>query len=235
MWCSIDYMNYAATITIDRPERMANWRPVGQVILVIPQYVVLHTVMNIAASLTAIYAWFSVLFTGKLPPGVAAFHATYVRYRSRVFSYMSFLTETYPPFDFSPSVQDPGDAGIAVEFSPRLEGRNRLSVLFRFIVPFAWLTLIGMLGLMFGFASLPAWVWIVQLVLGAVLIPGALFSMVVWVVSSIASILGLIVVTLTGRWPEALFRWAAGWVRVDARLWAYSMLLTDEYPPFSID
>ena len=39
----------------------------------------------------------------------------------------------------------------------------------------------------------------------------------------------------TGRWPAGLFRLAAGWVRVDARLWAYSMLLTDEYPPFSID
>ncbi|MYB04049.1 MAG: DUF4389 domain-containing protein [Acidimicrobiaceae bacterium] len=228
-------MSYPATITIDRPERMANWRPIGQVILVIPQYVFLHTVMNIAASVTAVYAWFSVLFTGKLPPGVAAFHATYVRYRARTFSYMAFLTDKYPPFDMKPSAQDPGGAGISVSISPRLEGMNRLNVLFRFIVPFAWLTLIGMLGLMIGFASLPAWVWIVELVLGAVLIPGAVFSMVVWVISSVASILGLIAVTLTGRWPDGLFRWSAGWVRVDARLWAYSMLLTDEYPPFSID
>ena len=227
-------MSYPATITIDRPERIANWRPIGQVILVIPQYVVLHTVMNVAASITAIYAWLSVLFTGKLPPGVAAFHATYVRYRARVFSYMGFLTDAYPPFDFTPSVQDPGGAGISVSFSPQLEGRNRLSVLFRFIVPFAWLTLIGMIGLMSGF-DLPAWVWIVELLLAAMLIPGAIFSSIVWAVASISSLIGLIAVTLTGRWPEALFRWSAGWVRVDARLWAYSMLLTDEYPPFSID
>ena len=34
---------------------------------------------------------------------------------------------------------------------------------------------------------------------------------------------------------EGRNRLSAGWVRVDARLWAYSMLLTDEYPPFSID
>ncbi|MYI14875.1 MAG: DUF4389 domain-containing protein, partial [Acidimicrobiaceae bacterium] len=219
--CSVKRMSYPATITIDRPERMANWRPIGQVILVIPQYVFLHTVMNIAASVTAVYAWFSVLFTGKLPPGVAAFHATYVRYRARTFSYMAFLTDQYPPFDMKPSAQDPGGAGISVNISPRLEGMNRLNVLFRFIVPFAWLTLIGMLGLMFGFASLPAWVWIVELILGAVLIPGAVFSMVVWAISSVASILGLIAVTLTGRWPDGLFRWSAGWVRVDARLWAY--------------
>ncbi len=228
-------MSYPATITIERPERIANWRPIGQMILVIPHYVFLHTVMNITASLTAIYAWFSVLFTGKLPPGIAAFHATYVRYRARTFSYMFSLTDKYPPFNVSPSSEDPGGAGISVSVSPRLEGRNRLSVLFRFIVPFAWLTLIGMLGLMFGFASLPAWVWIVELVLGAVLIPGAIFSGIVWVVSSIAWILGLLAVLFTGRWPEGLFRLATGWVRVDARLWAYSMLLTDEHPPFSID
>ena len=228
-------MSYAATITIDRPERIANWRPIGQSILVLPHYVILHVVLNVAASLTAIYAWFAVLATGKLPPGVAAFHATYVRYRARTFSYIQFLTDKYPPFDFSPSLEDPGGAGITVSVSPQLDGRNRLNVLFRFIVPFAWLTLIGMLGLIFGFAELPAWVWIVQLVLGAVLIPGAVFSLVVWVISSIAAVLGAVAVIFTGRWPEGLFRLAAGWVRVDARLWAYSMLLTDEYPPFSID
>jgi len=91
-------MSYPATITIDRPERMANRRPIGQVILVIPQYVLLHTVMNIAASVTAIYAWFSVLFTGKLPPGVAAFHATWVRVDARLWAYSMLLTDDYPPF-----------------------------------------------------------------------------------------------------------------------------------------
>ena len=228
-------MSYAATITIDRPERIANWRPIGQSILVLPHYVILHVVLNVAASLTAIYAWFAVLATGKLPPGVAAFHATYVRYRARTFSYIQFLTDKYPPFDLSPSTEDPGGAGITVSISPQLDGRNRLNVLFRFIVPLAWLTMIGILGPMYGFAELPVWVWIVQLVLGAVLIPGAVFSLVVWVISSIAAVLGAVAVIFTGRWPEGLFRLAAGWVRVDARLWAYSMLLTDEYPPFSID
>ncbi|MDE0163162.1 MAG: DUF4389 domain-containing protein [Acidimicrobiaceae bacterium] len=228
-------MSYPATVTIERPERTANWRPIGQLVLVLPHYVILHAVLNVVASVTAVVAWFTVLFTGKLPPGIAAFHATYVRYRARTFSYMMFLTDQYPPFDYAPSSSDPGGAGVSVDVSPRLEGRNRLNVLFRFIVPFAWLTLIGMLGLMFGFASLPAWVWIVQLVLGAVLIPGAVFSMVVWVVANVAAVVGLLAVIFTGRWPDGPFRLVAGWVRVDARLWAYSMLLTDEYPPFSID
>ena len=88
---------------------------------------------------------------------------------------------------------------------------------------------------MFGSPSFPAWLWIVQLALGAILIPGAIFSTVTWVVALNATFIGWVAVVFTGRWPAGLHRLSAGWVRVDARLWAYSMLLTDEYPPFSID
>ena len=108
-------------------------------------------------------------------------------------------------------------------------------MLFRLIVPFTWLTLVGVLGLVFGFVTFDGWIWIVQLVLGAMLIPGAIFSTVAYAITLIATILGSLAVIFTGRWPDGLFRLSAGWVRVDARLWAYSMLLTDEYPPFSID
>ena len=228
-------MSYPAAITIERPERVANWRPIGQMILALPHYVFLHTAMNIAASVTAVYAWFSVLFTGNLPPGVAAFHATYVRYRSRTFSYMQFLTDKYPPFDVTPSAEDPGGAGISVSISPRLEGKNRLNVLFRFIVPFAWLSILRFLEIILGWELFNAWIWVAALVFGAVLIPGAIYSSVVYVAAVVATVLGALAVIFTGRWPETLFRISAGWVRVDARLWAYSMLLTDEYPPFSLD
>ena len=228
-------MSYATTITIDRPERMANWRPIGQLILVTPHFIILHTVLNVVASITAITAWVTVLATGRMPPGIAAFHATYVRYRARTFSYMQCLTDKYPPFDYTPSAEDPGGAGISVSASPRLEVKNRLSVLLRFIVPFAWLGLLRMLELAFGFEIFDPWVWFIALVWGALLIPGALFSTVAYVVMWIATILGWFAVIFTGRWPEGLYRMSAGWVRVDARLWAYSMLLTDEYPPFSID
>ena len=222
------------TVSVDRPERIANWRAVGQPILVVPHYVFLHTVMAVAASVTAVIGWFAVLATGALPPRIAAFHATYVRYRARTFAYLAFLVDTYPRFDVSPSLSDPGGAGIAVDISATLENKNRLNVLFRFIVPFAWLTLIGLIALVAGSGVLPVWVWIVQLALGAVLIPAAVFSVVTWVVMNAAAVAALVAVLFTGRWPQSLFKVVAGWVRVDARLWAYSMLLTDDYPPFSI-
>jgi len=34
---------------------------------------------------------------------------------------------------------------------------------------------------------------------------------------------------------DGLFRLTTARVRVDARLWAYGMLLTDRYPPAAID
>ena len=230
-------MSYSANVTIDRPERMANWRPVLQPLLVAPHWLVLHVVLNVVASVTAIIAWVTVLATGKMPPGIAAFHATYVRYRLRTFSYMVFLTDQYPPFDFSPSNDDPGDAGVSMSVSPGLEGRNRLNVLFRFIVPFAWINLVAILAIvgMADMSSIPVWLWIVELVLGVVLIPAAIFSFIAYAITLVGGALGALAVIFTGRWPAGLFRMAAGWVRVDARLWAYSMLLTDEYPPFSID
>ena len=87
---------------------------------------------------------------------------------------MRFLTDKYPPFDFKPSFEDPGGAGTSFSVSPRLQGQNRLNVLFRFVVPFAWMSLIGMLGRIFGFASFPVWLWIVQIGIGAVLVPASL-------------------------------------------------------------
>ena len=228
-------MSYATTVTIDRPERIANWRPIGQLILAIPHYIILHTVLNVVASCTAIYAWLSVLFAGRLSPRIAAFHATYVRYRARTFSYIQFLTDKHPPYNYAPSAEDPGDAGISVSISPRLQGKNRLTALFRFVVPFAWLGLLRLLELLTGFEIFDAQLWFVALVFGAVFIPAALYSLVMGVVAVIATTFGALAIIFTGRWPKWLFRLSAGWVRVDARLWAYSMLLTDEYPPFSID
>ena len=233
--CDNPGMSYPVSVKIQRPERTANWRPIGHLVLGVIPWLVLHAVLNVVASVTAVIAWITVLVTGKLPPGIAAFHASYVRYRARTFAYTGFLTDEFPPFDFKPSLQDPGGSGITVDCSPKLENRNRLNVLFRFVVPFAWLTSLGMIGLMGGSSTFPAWLWVVQLALAAVLLPGAIFSTLVYIVALGASVLAAPAVIFTGRWPAMLFHLAAGWVKVDARLWGYSMLLTDDYPPFTID
>jgi hypothetical protein len=39
-------------------------------------------------------------------------------------------------------------------------------------------------------------------------------------------------IVITGRWPAALYDFAAGFMRFTARLYAYMYLITDVYPPF---
>jgi Domain of unknown function (DUF4389) len=51
---------------------------------------------------------------------------------------------------------------------------------------------------------------------------------VAWVIAGFA-------VLFTGRWPEGLRMFVVGYMRWFTRLEAYVGLLTDAYPPFSLD
>jgi hypothetical protein len=42
-------------------------------------------------------------------------------------------------------------------------------------------------------------------------------------------------VLFTGRWPDGLRTFVVGVIRWATRVNAYFLLLTDEYPPFSLD
>jgi Domain of unknown function (DUF4389) len=54
------------------------------------------------------------------------------------------LRDEYPPFDFSTAAADSRDYAAQVDFQPELEGRNRLTVLLRFIwmIPAAIITML---------------------------------------------------------------------------------------------
>ena len=49
------------------------------------------------------------------------------------YSYAAGLRAEYPPFDFSTATADPNDYPAKVNFQPKLDGRNRLTVFFRII------------------------------------------------------------------------------------------------------
>ena len=193
-------MSYPASIEINTPDRIANWRPIVQWILAIPHYVVAY-VLNIVSLAVAIISWFAILFTGRLPVGLAHFQAMVLRYGLRVNSYASFLHDEYPPFAFDTASADPGGMPVTANYSPALEGRNRLTVLLRAI----WM------------------------------IPAIIFSIIIAVIGTICTILGFFAVLFTGRWPTPLRQWAVASMVVGNRLDAYVSLLTDEYPPFSVD
>ena len=124
--------SYPATFTLDAPLKLDRWRPLVQWLLAIPHFIVLY-LFGIVAQLVAIIAWFVIVFTGKLPEGLAKVIVTYNRYNTRVFTYAGYLHGEYPPFDFSDTDQDPGGYPVAVSYVPALEDRNRLTVLLRLI------------------------------------------------------------------------------------------------------
>ena len=191
---------YPATFSFDAPERIANWRPLVHWLLAIPHLVIIYA-LEAVADLLAIISWFVILFTGRLPAGLAGFQAMFLRYTLRTAVYFGFLREEYPPITFTTTPVDPGDdARVGVDLVPQLEGRNRLTVAFRLILAIPHLIVLALLGI-------------------AVLVVG---------------VIAFFAVLFTGRWPAGLRDFVLGVGRWWLRFQAYLLLLSDEYPPFTL-
>jgi Domain of unknown function (DUF4389) len=114
------------------PASIGRWRPLLQWVLAIPHFVVLY-LLNIAGEVVGLISWFAILFTGRLPKGLADFQCMVQRYSTRVSTYAAGLHAQYPPFDFTTTAADPGGYAAAVEFTVPLDGRNRLTCALRII------------------------------------------------------------------------------------------------------
>jgi hypothetical protein len=69
-----------------------------RIILAIP-IAILRWVMHILFEITAVAAWFVIVFSGKLPRGLYDVMVLANSYIARSDSYLYLLTETYPPFE----------------------------------------------------------------------------------------------------------------------------------------
>ena len=151
-----DTPSYPATLTFHSPEKIANWRPLVQWILVIPHVFVLY-VLQLVSEVIALISWFVIVFTGNLPDGLANLQALFVRYSLRTYTYMFFLREEYPPFTFETTPADPGsDPRVRVDVRPELANRNRLTVGFRIILVIPQLIVLSVLWFAAGVVTLIA-------------------------------------------------------------------------------
>ena len=129
--------------------------------MAIPHALVLAVVGSIDALVT-VFSWIAIVFTGRLPVGLANFNCMVIRYNVRVSTFTLFLRNSYPPFDFDATAMDNGtDPEVVVSFGPELEGRRRASVFFRIIllIPVAimnalWAFLLGIVGIIGFFVVL---------------------------------------------------------------------------------
>jgi Domain of unknown function (DUF4389) len=192
---------YPARFVLDPPSTIVRWKPLVQWLLAIPQLLVLNAMRSVAQILSVI-SWFAILFTGRLPAGIADFQGLYVRYWLRTYTYVGFLREEYPPFAFVTTPTDPGgDPRVGVDVAPDLGNRNRVTTGFRLILAIPHIIVLALL---------------------------AIAAVVVGVIAFFA-------VIFTGRWPAGMRDFVLGVARWWLRLEAYLLLLTDEYPPFTLD
>lgn len=142
---------YPIDLQLDAPPEVANWRPLVHWILDIPHLFVANVLSNVANVLSVI-SWFIIVFTGRLPDGIARFQCMILRYEARTYSYLIFLREPYPPFEFEMTTTDPRTDPLRVDITPQLENRNRLTVGLRFlwIIPILIFTVLVLIATFFA-------------------------------------------------------------------------------------
>ena len=88
---------YPTSLTIADPEKRDRLSVAFRLFLLIPHFIVLIFVM-IAWSITAIIAWFIILFTGAYPKSLFDFGVGALRWLVRVETYALLMVDEYPPF-----------------------------------------------------------------------------------------------------------------------------------------
>jgi hypothetical protein len=66
------------------------------------------------------------------------------------------------------------------------------------------------------------------------MIPIAIYAAIIGIIASVLYLLMWLLIIVTGSAPEGLYNFTVGALRIGTRLEAYMLLVTDEYPPFSM-
>jgi Domain of unknown function (DUF4389) len=160
-------------------------------ILAIPHLIVLIA-LGVAAEVVAFIGWWAALFTGQLPPWAHEFITGVLRWQSRVYGYLYFLTDQYPPFTLE-------DADYPVRLFTKQTRLNRLAVFFRFILAIP----AGLLGAFAGFGILLVSIvaWLITLITGRM--PAGLHQAFAAAIRFVARLGGYVLVT--PEYPGGLF------------------------------
>jgi Domain of unknown function (DUF4389) len=87
--------SYPVDVEIDEPQPQHRAKTGFRIILAFPAWLVASG-FGAAAIVAAVGAWFSVLFTGRIPDGLHGLLAWAVRYEAQAYSYLLLLTDRYP-------------------------------------------------------------------------------------------------------------------------------------------
>ncbi|MEN3342749.1 MAG: hypothetical protein V7644_2153 [Actinomycetota bacterium] len=209
---------YPLQLEGDLAPRLSRWLWLVKVFLVIPHVVVL-CFLWIGVMVASVIAFFAILFTGRYPRGIFDFSVGVLRWSWRVgfYSYDALGTDRYPPFSLKDDVDYP--ARLEVEYP---ESLSRGLVLVKW-----WLLAIPHYLVVAVFAGV-GWS-------AASTTTDSVYSVVGGGLIGLLVLFAAVVLLFTGRYPESLYSFVLGMNRWVFRVAAYSLLMTDAYPPFRLD
>jgi hypothetical protein len=142
---------------IGGPLEMPRWRPLVQWAMAFP-----HFIFAIAPIILGIvgwvWAWFAILFTGRMPVMAHNFITLWLRFHYRLYAFFFGLTTAYPPLTFSPGGPDDADhEGVTVTL-PGLQAQTSRLALIHMILAIPHLLILAFLWIVFLLAGAVAWV-----------------------------------------------------------------------------
>jgi hypothetical protein len=161
----------------------------------------------VAAIVATVIAFFAIVFTGNYPKDLFEFVVGVVRWTWRVgfWSYEALGTDKYPPFTLKPVADYPAD--LNAEYPAKLSQ--------------------GLVWVKWWLLAIPHYI------IAAFFQGGGhqwRFGLI-----HVISIFAAIGVLFTGRYQPDFFRFVMGMNRWSYRVLGYALLMTDKYPPFSLD
>lgn len=112
---------YPVRVSFDAPLEIARWRVFVHGILAIPHFIIMEALQFLQGACTVI-AFFAILFTKKYPEGLFKVVVMCTRYQWRAYSYILWMRESYPPFEFPTELEDPGTdpAKVSIDYPQEL-------------------------------------------------------------------------------------------------------------------
>jgi hypothetical protein len=107
-------------------------------------------VLGAVAVVSAIIAWFAILFTRRHPDGLWSLAAFYLRWRVRAIAYLALLRDEYPPFG-------EGAYPARLELQRPQAERDLLTVGLRILLALPHLVALWFLGLAWSITTVIAW------------------------------------------------------------------------------